>query len=126
MKVFADDTQLYLSFRPTSSASQEQAIQAMEEYIVNVRVWMCHNMLKLNDSKTEFLIIGSRQQLTKINVNSVQVCTSEIVPASSVRNLGAWFDKIMSTNTHIGKVCSNNNNNLITLFLNRTNYNEEN
>ena len=31
VKVFADDTQLYLSFRPMSSVSQDQASQAMEE-----------------------------------------------------------------------------------------------
>ena len=54
---------------------------------------MCHNMLKLNDSKTELLIIVSRQELVKINVNSVQVGTFEIVLTSSVRSLGAWFDK---------------------------------
>ena len=106
VKVFADDTQLYLSFRPTSPVSQAKAIRAMQECIVDVRAWMCHNMLKLNKSKTEFLIIGSRQRLAKINVNSVQVGTSEIVSASSVRNLGAWFDKNMPMNAHVGKVCS--------------------
>ena len=104
--VFADDTQLYLSFRPTSSISQDQAIRAMEECIVDVRAWMCHNMMKLNDSKTEFLIIGSRQQLAKINVDSIKVGASEIVSTSSVRNLGAWFDKNMSMDAHVGKVCS--------------------
>ena len=78
VKVFADHTQLYLSFRPTSPVSQAQAIRAMQDCIVDVRAWMCHNMLKLNKTKTEFLIIGSRQQLAKINVNSVQVGTSEI------------------------------------------------
>ena len=104
--VFADDTQLYLSFRPTSSISQDQAIRAMEECIVDVRAWMCHNMMKLNDSKTEFLIIGSRQQLAKINVDSIKVGASEIVSTSSVRNLGAWLDKNMSMDAHVGKVCS--------------------
>ena len=108
VKVFADDTPLLLSFRPTSSVSQEQAIRAMEKCIVDDRAWMSRNMLKLklNDSKTEILIIGSRHQLAKINVNSVQVGTSEILSASSVRNLGAWFDTNMSMNAHVGKVCS--------------------
>ena len=67
---------------------------------------MCHNMLKLNDSKTELLIIVSRQELVKINVNSVQVGTFEIVLASSVRSLGAWFDKNTWVHAHTGKVCS--------------------
>ena len=87
VKVFADNTQLYLSFYPMSSVSQDQASQAIEECIVDVRAWMRHNMLKLNDSKTEFLIIGSRQQLVKVNVDSVQVGSSKILSTSSVRNL---------------------------------------
>ncbi|KXJ18896.1 putative RNA-directed DNA polymerase from transposon X-element [Exaiptasia diaphana] len=100
---YADDTQLYLSFRPTSTLSQDQAIRAMEDCIADVRAWMGHNMLMLNDSKTEFLIIGSRQQLAKISMGSVQVGDSEIVSTSSVRNLGAWFDKNMSMDAHVGK-----------------------
>ena len=32
--------------------------------------------------------------------------SSEIKPVSSVRNLGAWFDKSMTMSTHIGKACS--------------------
>ena len=57
-------------------------------------------MLMLNDNKTEFLIIGSRQQLEKVNVDSV------IKSSSSVRILGAWFDSHMSMDAHVGKVCS--------------------
>ena len=38
------------------SVSQDQVIWTMEECIVDVHAWMHHNMLKLNDSKTEFLI----------------------------------------------------------------------
>ena len=106
VKVFADDTQLYLSFRPTSPVSQAQAIRARQECIFDARAWMCNNVLKLNNSKTELLIFGSRQQLAKIDVNSVQVGTSKIVSTSSVRSLGAWFDKNMPMNAHVGKVCS--------------------
>ena len=103
---YADDTQLNLSFRPTSSLSQQQAIHAMEECITDVRAWMGNNMLMLDDDKTEFLIIGSCQQLEKVNVDSVNVGASVIKSSSSVRNLGAWFDSYMFMDAHVGKVCS--------------------
>ena len=53
---------------------------------------MYQDKLKVNDDKTEFLIIGSRQQLLKINPCTVRVGTTDIKPMSEVRNLGFWFD----------------------------------
>lgn len=47
---YADDTQLYLSFKPDSTTSENSAIEAME-----LCVWMVKDKMKLN----EFLIINS-------------------------------------------------------------------
>ncbi|CAB3982299.1 Hypothetical predicted protein [Paramuricea clavata] len=54
---FADDTQLYLSFNPNNPAHQTEAVSAMEGCISDLRKWMYQDKLKLNDDKTEFLII---------------------------------------------------------------------
>ena len=99
-------TQLYLSFRPNSSAAQDQAAKAIEDCIADVRSWLVSHKLMFNDSKTEFLIIGTRQQLSKIKIDSVRVGDGDIRPVDSVRNLGSWFDIHMSMNVHVGKVCS--------------------
>ena len=53
---FADDTQLYLSFRPDDQACQDAAVAAMEACIRDVRLWMLQDKLKINDAKTEFLL----------------------------------------------------------------------
>ena len=103
---YADDTQLYMFFRPGSSACQDEAVRAMEVCIADIRGWITSHQLMLNDSKTEFVIIGSRQQLTKVNIDGIQVGAAEIKPVKSVRSLGAWFDTSMSMNVHIGKVYS--------------------
>ena len=58
-----------------------------------------------NDTKTEFLIIGTRQQLAKVSIDSIGVGDADTKPAQSVRNLGSWFDKHMSIDAHVGKVC---------------------
>ena len=63
-------------------------------------------MLLFKDSKTEFLIIGTRQQLSKIQIDSVKVGGVDIKPVEKARNLGSWFDNHMSMNIHVGKVCS--------------------
>lgn len=59
---YADDTQLYLSFRPRDDDAQDAAHRAMEVCISDVRKWLIDGRLLLNDTKTEFLVIGTRQQ----------------------------------------------------------------
>ena len=103
---FADDTQLYLSFNPNCPTDQVKALEAMVRCISDLRKWMYRDKLKINDDKTEFLVIGSRQQLLKINHCSVRVGTIDINPVKVVRNLGAWFDSHFSMSTHISKSCS--------------------
>jgi len=51
---FADDTQLYLSFKPDSATDQAEAVRAMENCIDDLRKWMFQDKLKINDNKTEF------------------------------------------------------------------------
>ena len=60
----------------------------------------------MKSCKTEFLVIGSHQQLNKIKINRLCVGSTEIKKLSSVRNLRAWFDTSMAMTTHIGKACN--------------------
>ena len=103
---YADDTQLYLSFRPGPVSSQCEAVRVMVDCISEIRSWMAHSLLKLNDKKTEFLIIGSRQQLAKVNIDGILVGSAKITPATNVRNLGVWFDSSLTMSTNVGKICS--------------------
>ncbi|CAH3173642.1 unnamed protein product, partial [Porites lobata] len=70
---FADDTQLYLSFKPLGNTAQADAIQAMEKCIDAVRKWMIQDRLMINDDKTEFLLVGTRQQLDKLDSCSITI-----------------------------------------------------
>ena len=51
---YADDTQLYVSCKPDDTTSQIAAVAAMENCIHDIRQWMIHDRLMINDSKTEF------------------------------------------------------------------------
>ena len=63
---FADDTQIYRSFKPNSSTSQEVAVRVMERCIEKIRRWLIQDRILINDDKTEFMIIGTRQQLCSL------------------------------------------------------------
>ena len=62
--------------------------------------------LMLNDDKTEFLILGTRQQLAKVNIDNIKVGSANVSPVSAVRNLGSWFDSQLTMSSHISKLCS--------------------
>ena len=90
--VYADDTQLYLSFN-SSQQHANSAIATLELCINEIRQWMKSNFLKLNDEKTEFMLFGSHQQLSKISIDCIHIDDSSIASASQAQNLGAifWF-----------------------------------
>ena len=78
----------------------------MERCIEDIRGLMINDRLLLNDDKTEVLLIGTRHQLNKIDLNcNLCVGNNNISPVTSARNLGVWFDNKMSMSNHITKTC---------------------
>ena len=61
--------------------------------------------LKLNDDKTEFMIIGSRQQLEKVSVAELSVGDISVAPGSTARNLGVLFDRNLKFDAQVTKTC---------------------
>ena len=87
MHCYADDTQVYLSFKPNSTSSEDSAFSAIQSCIAAIRSWLLTNKLLINDTKTEFLMIGTRQQLSKVQTGSISVGESRISSSKEVRNL---------------------------------------
>ena len=100
---YADDTQLYLSFEPVSDLSASETIHAIEACASDIRIFMAANKLKLNDEKTEFLVI-SKQKLN-INMPDLHVGDATVVPTDSTRNLGSIWDSRMRMTDHVTSVC---------------------
>ena len=65
---YADDTKLYLFYLNT--LSQDHSLVVVEACISDFRDWLIHNRLLISNAKTEFLIIGSGDQLSKISIDS--------------------------------------------------------
>ena len=101
-KLYADDTQLFLSFSPCNF---QQNIQLLQNTISEISSWMASNFLSLNSSKTEFLLIGLPTQLAKIDNPSLSMPSStSIKPVASARNLGVIFDSNLSFSDHISYI----------------------
>ena len=62
---YADDHALKISFNASEPNAEELTIRNLAECTDNIKKWMDYNRLKMNTSKTEFIMFGSRQQLQK-------------------------------------------------------------
>ena len=76
----------------------------MECCIEKIRRWLIQDRLLLNDNKTEFIIIGTRQQLNKLQAMNIKVGGSVIKPSCQVKNLGSWLDPNLNMRHHIAKI----------------------
>ena len=84
---YADDSQLFVVVRPVQ-AQVDGAVDGVQLCVRDIRIWMRNHVLKLNDSKTEMLVVGSRKQLFKVHIPDMAVGNAVITPSTKVRDLG--------------------------------------
>ena len=66
---------------------------------------MSSNFLSLNPSKTDFLIIGLPQQLSKLRSPTIHLPNDvTLTPVDYARNLGVIFDNNLSFSLHISAI----------------------
>ena len=77
----------------------------LQNCIFEITDWMNRNKLKINESKTEFLIAGTSRQHAKVLFDSVSV-SGTIIPVSPyVKNPGVIIDEELTLNNHITYIC---------------------
>ena len=75
-KLYADDTQLFLSF---SADGFSENILLLQNTISNISLWMESIFLSLNPAKTEFLLIGLPAQLSKIHNPTLAISSNTTI-----------------------------------------------
>ena len=103
---YADDQQVYLSFAPAIDGNKERCLTNLQNCIQDIRLWMRTNLLKLNDSKTEFIMVGSKHNLLKTDAKNtaVQIGNDIITCVDSVCDLGFIIDNELKSTAHINKL----------------------
>ena len=102
---YADDGQLYLSFKPKCTAAKIDSLERIEKCLTEIVSWMNNNMLKINADKTEVIIFTSKNNQQHVETTTVNIGNETITPSSSVRNLGAFLDRNMTMEKHVSSVC---------------------
>ena len=66
---------------------------------------MNSHFLKLNNEKTEFVLFGSKVNLSKIDIHAILIPDTVIGASDSCRNLGVMLDSTMSMSAQISSIC---------------------
>ena len=103
--IYADDTQLYISFRPLDPTSFTARICDIQNCFQEIKIWMSANLLKLNGDKTELLIALNRKYKDSIVIEHIDIDSVLIKPSNSIRNLGAYFDTTLNHHDFVTKKC---------------------
>ena len=98
-KLFADDTQFYFSITDIESTSVK-----INSVIDSVKDWMQYKQLKLNDEKTEFMLVGKKDTLRYFGDDNMIINGNEIHIVESVRDLGVSLDSNLTLKSQINNV----------------------
>ena len=91
--LYADDTQLYVEFKPNAPGETLIASYRMEQCVKDIHNWTSIHFLKINDDKSKAIVFRPRnQQPSALNI---RVGEEIITTSHSVRNLGVSMDERM-------------------------------
>jgi hypothetical protein len=99
--IYADDTQLYLCTDPKNPSS---SLDQLRTAISDIRTWMITNKLKINDDKTEFLVITKPHLTSRMKDLKIKIGGHDIPATNSAKNLGVIFDQTLSMEKQINSV----------------------
>ena len=100
--MYADDTQVYIEL---SQSDTHKSISSLSDCLTDISLWMKSSKLKLNSDKTDFIMIGTKQQRHKLSIHfPVKLLDNDIIPSDSVRNLGVIFDSDFSFHKHVSNI----------------------
>ena len=109
IKLYADDSQLYISFHPQRPSELDDVTKRINACLEEIKTWMVNNYMKLNEDKTELLIMGRPHILKKFDLEvSLQFGSTVIIPTEckgdNWKSLGVKLDRSLTMERQINSV----------------------
>ena len=101
--LYADDTQLYVSFSCDDDLGLQCTMSNIEKYLNDIHLWITANKLKLNKDKTELIYFYSKYSPQKFFIR-LHFGDDLIQPSLHVRDIGAIFDCTFSMIPQVNSV----------------------
>ena len=102
---YADDHITKCSFKSNDQKEEKNAIINLENCANNIKKWMDGNRLRMNTTKTDFIMFGNLTQLAKCTTSNLCVNGDNVKGSEKVKYLGTWLDKQLNLKCHITTKC---------------------
>src|SRR6218665_2697183 len=89
-------------------ADDTEAISPVEKMLLVsdvIGAWLSSNRLRLNPGKTQFIWVGGRVQLSKIDLSILLERFPGVLFSTTVRDLGVTLDQELTLSQNVGRVC---------------------
>lgn len=98
-KLFADDTQFYMSLCNVGDTEEK-----LDEIMRDVKTWMDGKQLKLNEDKSECLLVGKKNDLRRLKTTTLRMHGTNMEVKNVARDLGVLIDCHLSFHDQINNV----------------------
>ena len=99
---FADDLQLQMTAPPDRISD---LLRSKQSCISDAKAWVTANMLKLNDNKTELMLVTSKRTKHLHNLPTlITIGNAQIPFKQSVKNFGFTLDCHLTMNAHVSNI----------------------
>ena len=110
---FANDMQLYIKVEDIDEAKYR-----LSSLLSDLKIWMARRKLKLNDGKTEIIVIrGNFRNVPEANFGVMSFGDTQLVPCESAKNLGVVLDFSLSFRSHIDSIVKTCNFHIRNLYM---------
>ena len=75
--------------------------QNIKKDIGKIKTWMEENQLKMNDAKTEFIVLGTACNLKKNTLENIEIGDTIIHQTLRIKFLGVHLDEKLSLKDHV-------------------------
>ena len=76
---------------------------------------MVENQLKMNDAKTEFIVLGTSYNLKKNTLDNIEIGKTQIHQTSKIKFFGVYLDELLNLKDHIWNRTKKDNYNLMLI-----------
>ena len=104
MTMFVWDRRNYFLSIDLNPTSLSKVIWRLQDCIIEIREWLTANYLKVNDQKTDFLLIMPVSAKKLINELSISVGDTLIQDIDQVKNDGVYFDNHMNMSANTSEI----------------------
>ena len=109
---YADDTQIYIEIGNLMDV-KDKILNLMHD----IKVWMLRRKLKLNEGKTEILLVrGNLRSDYEREFGALNLGDASLCPGAHAKNLGVLFDPNLNFRYHINSLVKNCNYHIRNLY----------